>query len=97
MMNWPPCGLLGGLFLLLLDLGVVFVGFFLLLLGLAAQALGFFLRLLHLLPLLIELGQDILEVHVVLTDQAPRLLQDAVVQPPGAWRWQTRWTCRARR
>ena len=90
-------GLLGGLFLLLLDLGVVFVGLFLLLLGLAAQTLGFFLRLLHLLPLLVELGQNILEVHVVLADQAPRLLQDAVVAAPGAWRWQTRWTCRARR
>lgn len=73
--------LLGGLFLLLLDLGVVFVGFFLLFLGLAAQALGFFLRLLHLLPLLVELGQDILEIHVVLADQAPRLLQDAVIEP----------------
>ena len=64
----------GSLFLLLLDLLIVFLGPLLLLFGLQPQLLCFESRLLHLLALLLELRKNVLEVHVVLADHAARVL-----------------------
>ena len=71
----------GSLFLLLLNLLVVFLGLLFLLFRLQPQLLCLEPRLLHLLALLFELVENILEVHVVLADHASCVFQDRVVQP----------------